>query len=292
MLKPLCLGILATALFAAPASADELPASIGTLLREANPSERPTIVNVIKRLYPDRLEEVDELVDEIEDEEKAQIGNLGLTEGWTGEAQLGATALTGNSDEWTVSGSAKLKRKGPHWEHRLEGSLDLNTNEGERTDERLSGSYHAIYDFSNSPWFVTGGAIYDRDTFKGITRRFTEEVALGYDIVDEDEMSWEVHAGPALRQSLFTTDERENELAAFVSTEFEWEVSQTLTFAQDARFVIDKNANSLEATTSITKDLFGQVRMRLSVTLDWESDPVEGNEQLDMRSRGSVVVAF
>jgi len=292
LLRFLLCGLAVALAAAAPRRAQELPQSLADLLRASSPSERPVIENVAKRLYPQQRQAIDDLVDEIEDEEKARVAESSIVAGWTGEVQLGASISTGNSEEWSVSGSTELGRKGLKWEHRLDASVDFRDVQGERTDERVSAGYRASMDFADPDWFALAVVRYDRDRSTGIKRRFTEGLGIGHKLIDSDNLDWEVTAGPALRQTLYEGGETENQLAAFASTEIAWEISETLTLREDASIVLDTETDTYRSETSLTKDLYGQLSARFSFTVEGETNPPPGNEKLDTYSRATLVLDF
>lgn len=283
--------LVAGLLCSAPALA-ELPPDAASMLREARGSERDTIENVLKRLYPQERRAIDDLIDKIEDEEKAAVAETRFVRGWTGDIAVGASMSSGNNQEWSVTGSVDIERKGPRWEHRLQGDIDIKDVEGERTDESLSASYRVRRDFGKSNWFVFGGVSYERDRPKGIGARFTEVIGPGYQLIDSDELDWEISAGPALRQTSLTTGEDENQVALFLSTDLEWDITDTLKFRQQAWTAIDGDNTSAEATTSLTMDIYGRLSSRLSFELDYESDPPESKQQIDTATRFTLAIGF
>ncbi len=285
------LGLAALAV-AAPASAQELPPTLTDLLREATKQERETIENVAKRLYPDARPKIDKTIDRIEDEEKAKAGKSKFVEGWQGDGSIGGSMSSGNTDEWSVTASLDIERKGPQWEHNFDLEIALQDSEGERTEDRWSGSYRARRDFAKSPWFVFGKVRYERDRLLGIDDRFTEGAGIGYQLVDNDELDWEVNAGPALRQTRFEDGSSENRLAAFIATDFEWEITDKLTFREKAAVLRETDNTSLNSTTSITSNIYGRLSGRISFEVDAESSPPAGSEKLDTHSLLSIVFSL
>ena len=289
---PKCL--LATTLlaWAGPAIAQELPASLTDLLREANPQERDTLKNVAKRLYPAQRQAIDDLIDRIKDEEEAQVGKATIVEGWTGEGSLGANIASGNTDEWNFAAALNVKREGPRWEHRIEISIDFSEVEGDRTEERLSTAYRARRDFDRSPFFAFGALSYDRDRFQGISHRFTESAGIGYELIDTDDVDWDVYAGPALRQTDFSDSTYADQLGLFIATDLKWEISDTFTLREYAGAVLAKENKSFRSTTSLTSNVYGELSARLDLTIDTETDPPPGAEETDIYSRISLVYDF
>lgn len=278
--------------FGSPAVAQELPAGLAELLREANPQERDTLKDVAKRLYPTQRKAIDDMIDRIKDEQEAQVGKSSIVEGWTGEGSLGGNIASGNTDEWNFSAALNIKREGPRWEHKIEVNIDFSEAEGARTDERISTAYRARRDFVRSPFFGFGALSYDRDRFQGISHRFTESVGGGYELIDTDNLDWDVYAGPALRQTDFSDGTYTNQLGAFIATDFKWEVTDRLTLREYLGAVLARQNKSFRTTTSLTNNLYGKLSARVEFTVDAETDPPASAENTDIYSRVSLVYDF
>lgn len=289
---PACLLATALLIWSGPVIAQELPASLTDLLREANPQERETLKDVAKRLYPTQREAIDDLIDRIKDEEEARVGKSSIVEGWTGEGSLGGNISKGNTDEWNFSAALNIKREGPRWEHRIEVNVDLSDVNGNRTEERLSTAYRARRHFDKSPFFAFGALSYNRNEFQGISHRFTESAGAGYEIFDTDDFDWDVYAGPALRQTDFTDGTYVNLLGLFIATDIKWEATDTLTIREYAGAVLGKQNKSFKTTTSLTNNLYGKFSARIDFTIDTETNPPVGSQETDIYSRISLVYDF
>ena len=292
-------GAAAALILPAPASAQSaaagtqpLPEEFGIVYREANPSERQTIEDIAKRLFPNRRGEIDDVIDAIEDEEKARIDEASFLKGWEGEGSFGANLDTGNTEEWGVNAGVEVTRKNNLWEHRFSADLNIREVNDERTEERLGAGYRARRDFADSPVFAFGSLEYERNPFQGISRRFTEVIGAGYQIVDTDDIDWEASVGPALRQTRFTDGTNENRLAAFLDTSFKWDITDTLSFSEKITLVLDEVNSTLTTSTAVTTDLYGNLSARLSFDTIYESDPAPGTVSWDTSTRLSVVLGL
>ena len=274
------------------AQAQPLPEEFGIVYREANPSERQTIEDIAKRLFPNRRDEIDDVIDAIEDEEKAEIDEASFLKGWEGEGSFGANLDTGNTEEWGVNAGVEVTRKNNLWEHRFSADLNIREVNDERTEERLGAGYRARRDFTDSPVFAFGSLEYERNPFQGISRRFTEVIGAGYQIVDTDDIDWEASGGPALRQTRFTDGTNENRLAAFLDTSFKWDITDTLAFSEKITLVLDEVNSTLTTSTAVTTDLYGNLSARLSFDTIYESAPAPGTVSWDTSTRLSVVLGL
>ena len=284
--------LILLAALSSPAAAQDLPPTIVDLLREATPQERATIENVAKRLFPAQRPEIDQAVDRIEDDEKTAVGEAQFVDGWSGESSLGASHSSGNNNEWSVSATINMERKGPRWEHDVAIDGLIRNNQGVRTEERLNTSYRGRRDFTGSPWFSFGTLQFEHDLRVGIDTRFTEALGVGFQLINRDALKWEASAGPALRQTKFEDGFSESTLAAFVGTELKWEITDTLTFREKMGAVMDKSNSSFSSVTSLTTNVYGRLSGRMSFELNAETDPSTGNDELDTRTLLSLVLGL
>jgi putative salt-induced outer membrane protein len=284
--------LILLAALSSPAAAQDLPPAIVDLLREATPQERATIENVAKRLFPAQRPEIDQAVDRIEDDEKTAVGEAQFVDGWSGESSLGASYSSGNNNEWSVSATINMERKGPRWEHDVAIDGLIRNNQGVRTEERLNTSYRGRRDFTGSPWFSFGTLQFEHDLRVGIDTRFTETLGVGFQLINRDALKWEASAGPALRQTKFEDGFSESTLAAFVGTELKWEITDTLTFREKMGAVMDNSNSSFSSVTSLTTNVYGRLSGRISFELNAETDPSTGNDELDTRTLLSLVLGL
>lgn len=284
--------LILMAALSSPAAAQDLPPTIVDLLREATPQERATIENVAKRLFPAQRPEIDQAVDRIEDDEKTAVGEAQFVDGWSGESSLGASYSSGNNNEWSVSATINMERKGPRWEHDVAIDGLIRNNQGVRTEERLNTSYRGRRDFTGSPWFSFGTLQFEHDLRVGIDTRFTETLGVGFQLINRDALKWEASAGPALRQTKFEDGFSESTIAAFVGTELKWELTDTLTFREKLGAVMDDSNSTFSSATSLTANVYGRLSGRLSFELNAETDPSTGNDELDTRTLLSLVLGL
>lgn len=262
------------------------------MLTEAYPKERQTIVNVLKRMYPDSTEEIDKLVRQIDEQRKVQVEKMGLVEGLRGEVAVGGYYSTGNTREWGVSGTAALRREGKRWVHSLDLLADVKTEDGERTSERLAASYFLRRNFTGTRWFAAAGLRYERDPFAGFSRRFGQFVGGGYQIASNPRLKWDVMAGPGLRETRSIDDPSDSQLGLYARTTFGWQLTDTLRFGEDLSAAVGSGNDSYLSTTSLTTDVYGGFALRLSFVTELETKPPADRKKIDTYSRASVVYLF
>ena len=288
------LAMLALAMSICPSAlaAAQLPPEARTMLTEAYPKERPTIVNVLKRLYPQSSEEIDRLVRQIDEQKKAKVEQMGLIKGLRGEVAVGGSYSTGNTREWGASGTVALRREGKRWVHSLDLAADLKTEDGERTAERIAVNYLLRRNFEGSKWFAAAGLRYERDPFAGFSRRFGQFVGGGYQIANSSRLKWDVMAGPGFRQARSVDEASDNQFGLYARTTLGWQLNDTLRFGEDLSAAIGRGNDTYLSTTSLTSDIYGGFALRLSFLAEVETMPPDHRRKLDTYSRASVVYVF
>lgn len=273
-------------------SGADLPPDARAMLTEAYPKERQSIVNVLKRLYPDSGAEIDKLVRQIDEQKKTQVERMGLIEGLRGEVAIGGYYSTGNTKEWGVTGTAALRREGKLWVHSIDVLADVKTEDGERTSERLAASYFLRRNFLGSNWFATGGLRYERDPFAGFSRRFGQFVGAGYQIANNPRMKWDVMAGPGARETRSVDEPNDRQFGLYARTTFGWQMTDTLKFGEDLSAAIGKGDDTYMSSTSLTSDIYGGFALRLSFITEVETKPPADRKKIDTYSRASLVYVF
>ena len=281
-----------------------LPAPVAEMIRAAEPGQLDTIAALARRTQPQAIAEIDALVSEIraaheaEKQRRQALATQGFTNGWEGEAALGATFTSGNTDQQGASGKIDLVKQGLTWRHRLFAEADFQESDGARTRERYGASYQADHRFS--PRFYTFGFVgWESDRFAGFNRRFTESAGFGWIAAQSPRLRLAFEGGPALRQTHLVFDDMEpdadrsrSELSLRGKTNLRWTVIGDLIFTEDAGFIVGSGNDTLFANSALTTKLVGNLSTRLSFDVKHETDPPDERVKTDTVTRASLVYKF
>jgi putative salt-induced outer membrane protein len=292
--------LLAAALLAAtqPAFAQSaLPDSVRQMVEAAAKSgdqaKIDAVVAIAKETNKGADAEIDKIVADISAaqaaEREAKLATAGFFENWTGSGQLGAAITTGNTEQKSFTAGLDLQRDGLSWRHRANALFDIIDNEGGTDQQRILAGYQIDYKFSDR-LYAFGRLEYEKNREAGIERRFAESVGLGWRAVAAERVTWDLEAGPALRQTRFVTGD-DNSFAVRGASRFLWQLSDSSAFTNDT-FLFWDDAGSVNNTTALTAKLFGSLSARLSVNLAWEEAPPLGLQKLDTTSRVTLVYNF
>lgn len=274
-----------------------LPEAVRTMVeaaaRSGDQARIDAVVAVAKETNVGAESEIDRIVADISAAKaaarEAKLATAGFFENWTGSGQLGAAIITGNVEQKSFTAGLELQRDGLQWRHRANALFDIIDNQGGPDQQRILAGYQIDQKFSER-LYAFGRLEYEKNREAGIERRFAESVGLGWRAVAAKRVTWDLEAGPALRQTRFVTGD-DNSPAVRGASRFLWQISGTSAFTNDT-FLFWDDAGTVNNTTALTAKLFGSLSARLSVNLAWEEEPPIGLETLDTTSRVTLVYTF
>lgn len=311
-----CLPLAALALtLAAPAHAglpDPIRAMIEAAIATGDRNKVATVVELAKQTHPDDAAEIDALQADFRERQaelaaaeaakkEEALRSAGLFDNWSGSGEIGGYQSSGNSDNVGLTASLNANRKGIDWSHRLRGRMDFQRSNGRTSREQYFASYEPRYQV-NKRLFAYGLAQYENDRFQGFEGRYAVSGGLGYTMVDSPRVDLSVKAGPAYRVTDFVAGETDSRLAALLGIDFDWRITDRLTFSQNsdlvaegggqATAIIDSRTTSLNLMTGLDAKVSDRLSTRLSYQVKYDSDPPAGAVTTDTVSRFTLVYGF
>lgn len=296
-----------TIVLAMPSAAlAELPPSVRAMIDAAiatgDADKVGTVIDLAKSTNPDDVAEIDAIAADFNTEqarlaaeaaasEEAAIRNAGIFDNWSGQGQLGAFRSTGNASNTGLTAGLTLERVGIKWRHKLTGLADYQKTEGVTTREQFLAAYEANYNISPR-LFAYGLAQWERDTFQGFSARYAASGGLGYRVIDNKNMQLAVKAGPAYRQTEFVDGTSDSSIAGLAGLDFDWTISDNLTFTEDAAAFIQSGNSTYTSTTGITAALGGGLSASASYTIEHDTNPPAGAVKTDTLSRVTLIYDF
>jgi putative salt-induced outer membrane protein len=292
-MKKTMLAAFAVSLAAIPglAMAEPVPAAVDAMIRAAG-KDVDTIAKVAKTAHPNSAAEIDALVASLaaqrEVEREERLARAGIFDAWSGEGELGVNYTTGNTRDFGVAASLGLTKDGLSFRHKLKGLVDRQKSNGLLTRDRSLADYELNYKF-NDRLYAYGLVGWERNSFAGFSRRFTESVGAGYSVLDTDDMTLDVTAGPAFQQTRYVDGRRENDVTARAGLEFAWAIRDDLKLSEKAAWFI---GNQWTSTTALTFALTDALSSRASFDIIHEDNPPLGRRATDTATRLSLVYGF
>lgn len=307
--------LILLAVIPAPAYA-ELPDPVRAMIEAAiatgDAAKVAAVVDVAKATNPDDVAEIDTMLTTFRTEqrelaaaeaaaEREEIRRAGLFENWSGQGQIGASQSSGNTDSVGVTVSLNLERKGIDWAHKLLATADYQRTEGVTSREKILARYEPRFDVSDD-LYVFGLAQYERNRFQGLSARYSLSSGIGYQVLQGPAVRLTVQGGPAYRRTEFVGGLAEDQIAALLALDFDWNISDNITLTQDtsataqgggeALLFVSSDSTSLTAITGVELGVTNRLTTRLSYQIDYESNPPAGAVSTDTITRFTLVYGF
>lgn len=293
-------------LAASTAHAKPLPQPVADMIEAASddPETLNAVVKTAKKSNPSSVAEIDAQVAALAHgasfKKAQQAANAGYFRAWTGEVELGASVLTGNTEEQAFAAAVDLEKQTAKWDHDLNATIDHKRESGETTKDRYFLAYSSQRKLSRR-LYVVGVLWGERDRFAGYNFRFSESLGLGYRLVDRPGLKLRVEAAPALRQASYLSDASdhsddannyESTAAARVAGYLTWRLSPRLEYTQSLVTYLDTKNATLLAASALTTRLQGPLSARASYEVRHEEAPPQGRRKTDATSRLTLVFGF
>ncbi|MEM9382450.1 MAG: DUF481 domain-containing protein [Planctomycetota bacterium] len=224
---------------------------------------------------------------QLEKRDVLSIVPVGETSGaaWSGDLGLGVTGRSGNTDQVDYTATFEISRDTARRRllARYLGSVAVVSGEETANNHRILGS---LTERLTPRVFLTiPGVEVFHDPFLNIALRFTPYAAVGYAIVDRNDMKFDVSLGPAYqltRQSSTLEDDRTTEsVAALATTTFDWDITSTVEFFFNYTITVPLPDTEFYNHSALARFKFDLVRdLKFNVNFIWDrvNTPLPDNE--------------
>jgi|TARA_R100000049_G_C1950304_1_gene97622 putative salt-induced outer membrane protein len=305
----------ACGLFATPAFAEippDVQAMIDAAIATGDKAKVETVFDLAKQTQPDHAEEIEALAfdwradqDEAkrlaEQHKQEEIRQAGMLDLWSGEGQVGAFLSTGNSEDAGLSVALNLTREGIDWTHALRASADYQRSNGVTSRERYLVAYEPRFEMGEN-LFAYGLAQYEHDKFQGFDHRYAVSGGFGYTLLDSDSATLSIKAGPAYRVTQRINGTSVDRIAGLFGMDFDWKLSDRITFTQDANavaetgaealLIVDSSNTTFNLLSGIDFKVSDRLRSRLSYQLEYNSNVQPDQSSTDTLTRFTLVYGF
>lgn len=310
---PRLLVTLFIAVSATPASAqlaEPVRVMIEAAIAKGDKAQIEAVVTLARETQPKGLAEIEQLHNAWLEADRAATAALAASASsvelqpavrLTGKGEIGGFRATGNGTNSGISASLTLERQAEDWSHKITARADYQRAGDRTTREQFLVAYEPRYAFSDR-LFVYGLTQVERDRVQGFSARLALSGGIGYDVFDRDRVDLAVKLGPAVRVARYTSGGGDTRLAGLVGLDFDWRITDRLTFNHDANavaetgggatLIIDSANTSLDLVTGLDAKLTERWSTRISYAIDYDSNPPAGGVTTDTLTRISFVYGF
>lgn len=200
---------------------------------------------------------------------------------WSGKASVGLSVRAGNTEQSDINLRGEVRRQTELTRFKTSYTGQISSVGGASTanSHRVPASFDV---FLTDRFFLTTPAFeYFTDEFQNIGSRITTGLALGYEIVDNARLLWEVGAGAAYQYTSFNSvsvgSSTANDAAVVASTALNFDLPRGIEWdnsykVQIVATDIDKTNHHAESIFSF--DIWGPLELDLTFIFDRVEQPV------------------
>lgn len=224
-------------------------------------------------------------------EDAQRFGPNGVPQGWRGSVALTFSAASGNSDNVDLAAGGRLTYGVGNWAHSFGLAAEYGESSGVKNEEEFFATYESAYYF-NPRVYGFGIGRYEYDGFATNEHDLFFGAGPGIRIVNTDNVTWRVQAGPGVRHIMPAVGSSSTEFAGIVSSRFFYKFTDTVSLTNDTD-VLGSNSNILATNDiGINVKLNQTLSTRVSYRTDYNSDPAPGFVDTDNTFGVSLVVGF
>lgn len=216
---------------------------------------------------------------------------------FNGDAELGVTLTTGNTETTSVKARVDINHDLGNWENQylFETLYKKDTGKviSKRYLSRLQGNYQLSY-FNYI--FVT--VKHEVDPFTGFSSSSTMASGYGHKFINDDKTQLNIEIGPGYK---FKRLDNESAAEAGYDTDDTWIAHGVINFetkiSNSAKFeqmFIAEYGDVFEgrSETSITANIIGALAMKFSVVVRYNNSPLDNKESTDTETNMTLLYAF
>ncbi|WP_169307083.1 DUF481 domain-containing protein [Ferrimonas sediminicola] len=215
-----------------------------------------------------------------------------------GNAELGFSNTTGNSEVTTVKGKVEYK----HWLSKFENRYLLEAlyveDDQQVSKERYYAEAQSNYRFGEHA-YLFGFASNDIDKFSGYHYVATAAAGVGRRLYQGNKIHLDGEIGPGYSYKRVDPvqapgEPNESSIIARANLDFWWAFSDNAEFRQKlaSDVSLSGNATITKAESSVTASLVGSLAMKFAFSVKHTTKPVDAKESLDTETSMTLLYKF
>ncbi len=211
--------------------------------------------------------------------------------GWSGEAELGFVATSGNTDTQSLVFKGKALNVIGKWNNEI--LLDVLNAEADdvRTAERYFLEAKTKRNFTEHDYGF-GNFSHTDDRFSGYQYRTSLTAGYGRHVLSGDIFKLDLEAGVGGRRSKPDVGNTDNEGVLRLAGFFNWQISDTAKFTQDLISEIGSDVTISRSLTALSAKVNSTLAVRLSYGIRHTSEVPPGIEKVDRETAVTLVYGF
>lgn len=241
-------------------------------------------------------DQIDTITSDVEDDlargnDAQRFGNNGVPQGWRGSVALQTSATSGNTNNRDVSGAGRLTYGIGDWSHELGFAVEFGRSEGVTDEEKFYATYEANRYFTPE-FYAFGIGRFEFDNFETNERDAFLGFGPGYRLVNNEDMTWRVQAGPGIRYTRTQAGVSSTEVGYIASSRFYMSLTDTMSLTNDTDILGSSQDHVITNDLGVNFRMTDNLSTRVSYRTEYNSAPAAGLASTDNTLGLSLVVGF
>ncbi|MEA3252306.1 MAG: DUF481 domain-containing protein [Pseudomonadota bacterium] len=208
---------------------------------------------------------------------------------FTGQAELGYTSLSGNTDSSTLLAKGRLTWLTGPWTQTLRAETrKVEENDNTSAEQYLLGGRER-YDLEG-PHYLFGFTRWEKDRFSGYDYQFTTIAGYGRQLLAGPDHVLSLEAGPGYRHDELESGEGDDLAVGYGALDYQWNFSEGSSFQQELSVEGTAQNVTTRAFSAVTAQLNAHLALRLSHEIERNSQPPEGaSSNIDRTTAASLL---
>lgn len=214
---------------------------------------------------------------------------------WSGSANLGFVANTGNTRSKNLSSKLALEYDRERWTNSLDLTAQIGSSNRAQSVAKYGASYETNYSFTQRN-FLFGRVSGNTDKFGPFHYTLSTSVGYGRRIFETHRSSIDVQAGPGFKQLReSSTGIVRRQPILYLAGTYNWDISADTNFRQKVNVSYGRTNTEALSSTALTTKVIGGLGLQVSFDMDYNTyiPPDSSNDiRLDTTTNVALVYSF
>jgi putative salt-induced outer membrane protein YdiY len=220
---------------------------------------------------------------------------------FTMDGEFGFIATSGNTETTSVKGKLAAHQELERWSNdfmieALYKKDEVTLENGEQVSQTTAKKYflsgQGNYKLDNPDHRIFAFASYEDDRFSSFDYQSTIAGGWSQKMWEDDTSKFEYSIGPGYSFAKRIDGTSENGVIVRGALDYQWKISDTATFKQLLSTEVGEDNTKSKSETSVSAQINGSLSLKLSLTMDHNSELLDGTENLDTQTAATVVYTF
>lgn len=210
---------------------------------------------------------------------------------WSGTVSFGYLATSGNTENQSYNGAAKVSYARYKWTHTANAFVIGAAESDTTTAEAYEAGWKSEYAFKEHD-YLFGLVDWRKDRFSGFDQQLSSTFGYGRRLIDTERHLFIVDAGLGYRSSDLADGTSESSVIARGGLDYTWTFSETSAIEQTLVVEAGSDNTFFQSVSAVRASLLGELALVFSFTVRHNSDVPVGNENTDTFTAITLEYAF